>query len=184
MLKVRQGRCPTSGQQRGPLGRASTPPLVRRPLVGPAKSLLEMSVRSFIHVECLLGIATQHVEVSHHSGVQKYVYLPILDIREGRLLRQLLRQEESSGRSDIRGNSDSWLIRGNSDSWLNGNVHADLQASKLDTVTRIPPFRSVDEIGSPTRSQSDPRIEAFARHEVIRALDTSRGGPVVVGIAC
>src|SRR5260370_42580339 len=62
MLKMRKGRCPTSGQRRGPLGRASTPPLVRRPLVGPAKSLSEMSVRSIIYVEYLLGITAQHVE--------------------------------------------------------------------------------------------------------------------------
>ncbi len=48
---MRKGKSPTSGQRRGPLGRASALALVRWPLVGTAKSLLEVSVRSFITQE-------------------------------------------------------------------------------------------------------------------------------------
>src|SRR5713226_6557058 len=125
-------------------------------------------------VEYLSGIAAQHVEASHHSGIQKHVHLSMLDVREGRFLRQLLRQEDGRGCSDIRRNGDSRL---------NGKVHAELQTSKLQTMARVPAFGSVDKIGSPARPQRDPRIRALAGQEVIRALDASRGGPVVARVA-
>jgi hypothetical protein len=69
-------------------------------------------------VEHFLWIAAHDVEAAHQSRIEKEVHLSILDIREGRFLRQLLRQEDRRRRSDKRSEADSRLKRGQVQAYL------------------------------------------------------------------